>query len=177
MYLLQTDREIGFWEKLKLPVSTIDTQSREQFWRVLSSDELADLIRKEPLTPCGINAISRFVEVDVFGRTSLDFEGIAQFKGIIDGRPFYSVGVNVVLCKTAKMQREALLHELSHVYYRTNGAVRDGKIETIIQNETLRFLSVHKEFVNELCRNFLPVPGFCYRLNSRQLVLPLVSGN
>jgi len=167
------EQEISFWERIKLPILS-EGQLREKFWKhVPSVDALVEFIQKEHLTPEGLELAGRFVQVFTYSRKDSNApEGYCTFSGFYEEIPIYQVGINLHLCDSREKQKEALFHEMCHIFYRTNS--NGLNIEKVIQEETLRFIDKEKNYVEQAFARFLPILGYSYRYNTNQLPLPFV---
>lgn len=167
------EREKDFWKRIKLPITFDESSLRGRFWEIMpSKDALEKLIQKEPLTPEGLELVGKFVDVYTLSSNKVHFEGCCTFRDIHEGFPLYSIGINLALCDTDKKQKEALFHEMCHVYYRT-GPFGVRNVEEQIQNETLRFLDKNEDYVEKAFARFLPIPGYSFTFKTNQLPLPL----
>ena len=168
------EEERGFWKRLRLPLLSQEKSSpRETFWiPVPSQDALKGLMEQDPLTPDCLELVGKFVRVYTYDSKKSLQEGYAYFDGLCDDIPLYSMGINVRQCPTSEKQKEALIHEMCHIYYRTQGGIGSLDIEDVIQNETLRFLDKERDYAHEAFKRFLPIAGYSYTYSTNQLPLP-----
>jgi len=159
---------LHFWKNLKLPV-----EDPHPFWIDWNLPKLIEIVNQEPMTPEGVILLGKFVYISVFSDPNLA-EGYAMFSGIHHQMPQYEITINVGICDTSEKQKAVLVHELARIYYRTSGrsfSLYTG-IEEIIESEEARFPHEYPLFVEDIFKEFIPLSGFTYKFNSRQLPLP-----
>ncbi len=135
---------------------------RAKYWRCYTGAELEDMITKEPITPERMHSLIRKDNIKILitfheGKCdSYDGGGSASFIGIRDGLPTYFIKITTG-SYSKEEQKETLLHELIHVYYRTGNGLHDPhgeEVNKLIQKETLRVLKQYPGFVNDLFESY-----------------------